>query len=281
MKVVALGGISAHSRIAGPEGWWNGIAGIRQALDPTVIDLIGIDWIEAGASGTRSKSDDGIITTADQADHLARTLDARGVERLDRLVGSSFGGNVALCFAAKYPERLSRLVVIGAAHRAHPMITALRSLQRRVVYLGLEAGLGTEALAIARGIAMTTYRTEVEFAGRFGTVPDVTGRFPVESYLEHQGAQYVRNNTPERFLGLSLALDLHEVDPARISTPTFLIAFEGDAIAPPWQMRELRDALAGPAELITLPSIYGHDAFLKETEALSPLLRAQLLETVR
>jgi homoserine O-acetyltransferase/O-succinyltransferase len=281
MIVGALGGISAHREIAGPDGWWSELAGIGKPLDPTVVRLVGIDWLEGAASAAATDPVGEIVTTAGQADHLARELDAQRIDRLDLLCGSSFGGNVALCFAARYPERLSRLLIIGAAHRSHPMATALRSLQRRVVLLGLEHGCGPEALEIARGIAMTTYRTAEEFAGRFGTRPDVTGDFPVEAYLRHQGAQYARRNSPERFLGLSLALDLHDVDPGTVTTPTQLVAFDGDAIAPPWQMTELRDQLGGPADLVVLPSIYGHDAFLKESEAYSALLRAQLLETAR
>jgi homoserine O-acetyltransferase len=273
MNICALGGISAHRRVGGVDGWWGELVGPGKAIDPEQVSLVGIDWLEGGI--------DEVATAFDQADHLARELDAQGIERLDLLFGSSFGGNVALCFASRYPERVSRLIIIGAAHRTHPMATALRSLQRRVVFLGLETGRGREALEIARGIAMTTYRTAQEFAGRFGTRPDLTGRFPVEAYLEHKGAQYARDNRPERFLALSLALDLHAVDPATITTPALLIAFNGDAIAPPWQMAELRDQLAGPAELVVLDSIYGHDAFLKESEAYSALLRSQFLETAR
>ena len=273
MNVCALGGISAHRTIGGAEGWWGELVGPGKAIDPAQVRLVGIDWLEEGPHE--------VTTTFDQADHLARQLDRAGIDRLDLLLGSSFGGNVALCFASRFPERVSRLVIIGAAHRSHPMATALRSLQRRVVLLGLETGRGREALEIARGIAMTTYRTAEEFAGRFGTRADVTGAFPVEGYLRHKGAQYARANGPARFLALSLALDLHEVDPATITVPALLIAFTGDAIAPPWQMTELRDRLAGPAELVVLDSIYGHDAFLKESEAYSALLRSQLLETAR
>ena len=273
MIVGALGGISAHKQVWGAGGWWNELAGPGKPLDPERADLFGIDWLEA--------RDGSVVTTAQQADHLAQALDAAGVAVLDVLLGSSFGGNVALCFAAQYPARLRKLVIIGAAHRPHPMATALRSLQRRVVHLGLEHDDGVVALEIARGIAMTTYRTAEEFAERFDTRPDITGSFPVEEYLRHKGAQYARDNSPQRFLGLSLALDLHDMDPAGITTPTQLIAFEGDAIAPPWQMAELRDRLAGPAELTILPSLYGHDAFLKESEAYSALLRAQLLEIPR
>lgn len=273
MIVGALGGISAHKQIWGGGGWWNELAGPGKPLDPEQVDLFGIDWLE-GEEGV-------FVTTAGQADHLAASLDAAGIEAFDVLFGSSFGGNVALCFAARYPGRVRKLVIIGAAHRPHPMATALRALQREVVLLGLRSGQPREALAVARGIAMTTYRTAQEFAERFDTRPDVTGSFPVERYLAHQGERYVQRTTPQRFLGLSLALDLHEVKPEEISTPTQLIAFEGDAIAPPWQMAELRDRLGGPAELAVLTSIYGHDAFLKESEAYSALLRAQLLEIPR
>ena len=273
MIVGALGGISAHKQIWGPGGWWNEVAGPGKPLDPERMDLFGIDWLE-GEDGV-------VVTTARQADHLARSLDAAGIAALDLLIGSSFGGNVALCFAAQYPERVRRLVIIGAAHRPHPMATALRALQREVVILGLRSGQAREALALARGIAMTTYRTAREFAERFETRPDVTGTFPVERYLEHHGTQYATRNTPARFLGLSLALDLHEVDPAAVTTPALLIAFEEDAIAPPWQMAELRDRLAGPAELVVLPSIYGHDAFLKASAPYEALLRAQFQEIPR
>ncbi len=281
MIVGALGGISAHKQIWGEGGWWTELAGPGKPLDPERVDIFGIDWAEISASAATTGSDGEIVTTADQADHLARSLDGAGIDALDVLFGSSFGGNVALCFAAQYPERVRRLVIIGAAHRPHPMATALRALQREVVLLGLRSGQAREALAVARGIAMTTYRTAEEFADRFDTRPDITGSFPVERYLAHQGQRYVERTTPQRFLGLSLALDLHDVDPAAITTPAQLIAFEGDSIAPPWQMAELRDRLAGPAELTVLSSIYGHDAFLKESEAYSALLRAQLLETAR
>jgi homoserine acetyltransferase len=33
-------------------------------------------------------------------------------------------------------------------------------------------------------------------------------------------------------------------------------------------MRALKQRLAGPVELVELSSLYGHDAFLKETQAL-------------
>lgn len=46
---------------------------------------------------------------------LKALLDAEGIEQA-RLVGHSWGGVVAMCFAARYPERVVALVPIGSAY---------------------------------------------------------------------------------------------------------------------------------------------------------------------
>ncbi len=46
---------------------------------------------------------------------LKALLDAEGIERV-RLVGHSWGGVVAMCFAARYPMRVAALVPIGSAY---------------------------------------------------------------------------------------------------------------------------------------------------------------------
>ena len=80
----------------------------------------------------------------------------------------------------------------------------------------------------------------------------------------------------DAFLCLSQAIDLHRVDPARVTTPTTLVAVDSDQLVPLEQVRELSRRLAGPVRLVELTSRYGHDAFFKEHEALTPILRAAL-----
>jgi homoserine O-acetyltransferase len=75
-----------------------------------------------------------------------------------------------------------------------------------------------------------------------------------------------------RFLALSESIDLHRAEPENISTPTLLMTAISDQIAPLADMQELRDRLAGPSELYTFTSLYGHDAFLKEYDAMGPKL---------
>ena len=284
---VVLGGISAHRHVcstthdASP-GWWEGVCGSGRALDTDSLRLIGIDFIDGGAR------DDGrparTITMTDQAEALAATLDHLGVQRLHALVGASFGGMVSLAFAERYPERVERLIVIGAAHRTHPMTIALKAIQRRIVELGLDSGRTGDAMALARALAITTFRSEEEFQRRFrGAGEQRDGWapvFPVESYLLHQGEKLARRFTPARFLALSLAGDLLDVDPARITARTTVVAIEGDRNVPRALVEELAARIAGPCDLVELSSGIGHDAFLKETDAVNRILRTALEEGV-
>jgi homoserine O-acetyltransferase len=281
--IVALGGISANRHICangadGRPGWWESIAGRGRALDTTRYQLVGMDFLDGG------RGDDGrparIVSTHDQADALAAVLDYLNIQRVHAVVGASYGGMVALAFAEKYPNRLERLVVVGAAHEPHPMTTALRSIQRKIVELGLETGRGRDALSLARSLAMTTYRSSREFGERFERTPfartENGAEFPVENYLKYHGDRFAASWRPERFLALSLSGDLHRVDPTTIRTPSVFVAAEGDAIVPREQIAELAASVAGPAQLIDLPSENGHDAFLTEPAALGAILDAAL-----
>ena len=57
-------------------------------------------------------------------DHLVGFLDALNLERVS-LVGNSFGGALALALAARSPERVERLVLMGSAGLSFPLTEAL------------------------------------------------------------------------------------------------------------------------------------------------------------
>lgn len=266
--ILALGGISADRHVSG--GWWSRVAGPGRALDTTTLRVLGVDFLDGGRGpdGRPERA----VTTHDQADAIAAVLDDIGVDRLHAAVGASYGGMVALAFAERYADRVEQIVVIGAAHKAHPMATARRIIQRRIVELGLDTGRPREALAISRELAMTTYRSDVEFERRFAA-GDIAS---IDCYLRHQGDTFARRFAPERFLALSLSSDLHAVEPARIAAPATLIAAERDAVVPRSQLEELARHIGAPCRLADLPSIHGHDAFLTDTESLSHILRRAL-----
>ena len=285
--IAVLGGISADRHVCATdqdprEGWWESVAGAHRPIDTTRYQLLGFDFLDGGCGNDGRP--ERIVTTHDQAIALAAILDELGIDRLHAVVGASYGGMVALAFAERYPDRLERLVVIGAAHRTHPMITAQRAIQRGIVDLGLETGRTRDALAIARSLAITTYRTAHEFTSRFAVAPvtrnDRDAVFPVESYLTHQGERFANSWCAHRFLALSLSGDLHSVDPSSIHTPAVLVAAEGDSIVPRHQLEELARELAAPSRLIDLPGIHGHDAFLTEPVALGCILDFALSSSI-
>jgi homoserine O-acetyltransferase len=274
--VVVLGGISANRfpavRPDGSPGWWWGLAGEGSAIDPSRYCIIGMDFA-GDESGSTAPS------TFDQARVLAAVLDSIGIDQPVTIVGASYGGMVALALAELEPERIARLAVIGAADAPHPAATAARELQRRVVSLGIEAGRGDEALAIARGMAMLTYRTPQEFAVRFdGGIAESLPASCSEpgGYLRARGQAFLSVMSPARFLSLSASIDRHRVHAGRITAPTLLIGADSDQLVFPEQLKALHAALAGPAVLHLLDSLFGHDMFLKEAERIGRIIAAFL-----
>jgi homoserine O-acetyltransferase/O-succinyltransferase len=282
--ICALGGISAHRRVCLTEepraSWWPEIAGPSRALDTRRFRILSFDFL--GGSSESSGPEPGEIfpslSTYDQAEALRRILDHLGVDSLRAIAGGSYGGMVALAFAERHPERVAQLLVIGAADRAHPMATAWRSTQRRIVRLGIESGRAAEGIELARGLAMTTYRSAEEFAARFDGPPSREGGqfvFPVERYLTARGRDYAARHRAESFLCLSESIDLHRVDAAAIFVPTTAIAVREDQLVPLGDVRAMVARLPR-GRLQEISSIFGHDAFLKEAQQLRTIFAAAL-----
>lgn len=273
-----LGGISAGRFVTGssPKGWWSDIVGPGAALDSTHCRVLGFDFLGGSGETTgprRGQADFPAISAYDQADILRRLLEHLHLERLQAIIGASYGGMVALAFAERWPELARHILVISAADRSHPMSTAWRSVQRATVRYSLRNGDGAEGLRLARALAMATYRSSAEFEQRFSGEPVQVGghfEFPVETYLLARGAAYSASYLPEAFICLSESIDLHRVDATKIQVPATLVAVREDQLVPLTDMQRLRARLGGPVQLIEVSSLYGHDAFLKESAALRP-----------
>lgn len=272
--VAVLGGISADRHVASSaafptRGWW-------EAQGATLGEgrcVLGIDWI--GADGTL----DAPIDTADQALALAAVLDHLRIERLAAFVGCSYGAMVGLAFASARPERLDYLVAIAGAHRPHPFASAWRSLQRQVVVLGQLQCAETQGLSLARQLALLSYRTPEEFGERFDTHATLEGgaaRCASEDWLADRGAAYAHRTPATAFLRLSESIDLHRVAPRDIRVPTALVAFEEDRLVPVDDIRALAAGIDACVRLHVLRSPFGHDAFLKEPDAIAHCLRIAL-----
>lgn len=274
--IVVLGGISANRFVAcgedaGATGWWGDVARRGGGVDLDRFRIIGVDY------APREQEEPLDLTPADYARLVRLGLDGLDVERIRALVGASFGGMVGLAFARAYPEALDRLAVIAAAHRPAPIARAWRLVQRRIIRFALEAGRPEEGVALARQLAMTTYRTAEEWRERFAA--DAGGLDELERYLDARGADYAARVSAARYLTLSGAIDAHDERPEDIKTPTLLIATDTDRLAPLADIEECRERFGAPARLEIIRSIYGHDAFLKEAAQVNAALAPFLEET--
>jgi len=274
--VVVLGGISANRIVVTSKdqsGWWHKMAGPGRVVDTNKFCVLSFDLLPNDPCKEQP------ISTMDQAKALAHIVDVLGIKSIHAFIGASYGGMVALSFAANFGHLLQRLIVLCAAHRPHPAATALRGIQRRIIKFGLQNGDGPGAVALARQLAMTTYRTSEEFASRFPAdnkqaTEDNTN---VCKYLIAQGQAFTMPG--ERYLSLSQSIDRHFVNPAQIQTQCTLIGFTSDRVVPIADMRELANSLPN-AGLIEIPSLYGHDGFLKETSAIGPYIKPLLTRSV-
>jgi homoserine O-acetyltransferase/O-succinyltransferase len=297
--VCALGGISASRRVCLCEevrhhadaadsrhrerelsGWWSEVAGPGRPLDTHRHRILSFDYLGGSGETTGPRDSERFpsVSSYDQAELLLRLVNHLGIKALRAIAGGSYGGMVALAFGERYPERVGRLIVLCAADRPHPLATAWRSVQREIVRITCESGRGAEGLKLARALAMSTYRSGEELGARFAGPPALEAErfvFPVERYLMARGSDYAARHRPGAFLCLSESIDLHRVDADRIFVPTTAIAVREDQLVPVADVRGMVARLR-TGRFHEISSIYGHDAFLKESQQLQGLFAAAL-----
>lgn len=280
--VCALGGISASRHVCHGEhrGWWAEFAGPDRPLDTHRYRVLSFDYLGGSGETTGPGGCQPFpsVSSYDQAELLLRLLNHLGIKALRAIAGGSYGGMVGLAFGERYPERVGRLIVLCAADRPHPLGTAWRSVQREIVRLTLASGRAADGLKLARALAMSTYRSSEEFGARFAGPPVLESDrfvFPVERYLLARGSDYAAHHRPESFLCLSESIDLHHVAADRIFVPTAAVAVREDQIVPVTDVRRMVARL-GAGRFHEISSLYGHDAFLKESQQLRGVFAAAL-----
>lgn len=98
-----------HGSGPGVSAWanWRGVLPVLAERHRVIApDILGFGYTE--------RPDDVTYDLATWTEHLVGLLDALGLEQV-AIVGNSFGGALALNVAVHHPERVSRLVLMGAA----------------------------------------------------------------------------------------------------------------------------------------------------------------------
>jgi len=307
--VLVCHALSGSARVA---DWWGELLGPGLPLDPTCYrilcaNILGSCYGSTGPTSTnpltgkRYGGDFPVLSIRDMVRPQGALLDHLGIERLHGVVGGSVGGLQALCFASLFPSRTERCVVIGAAPLG-AMGLALTHLQCQAIRNDPAWRGGhypphdppRAGLALARAIAMCSYKSASLFAQRFGRHPNrrtpedprlrLTDRFDVGGYLDYQGQRFLERFDAASYLYITRAMETYDPSDEElrlIQARCTLVGIGHDWLFPPENVQELAQRLRGlgvATRYEHLDTNHGHDGFLADTHLMGPVLERALTE---
>ena len=322
--LLILPGLSPDAHAAAnpgnPEpGWWEAMVGPDKPIDTrrwfvVCVNPLGSCKGSTGpasvdpASGRTYRLDFPELSLEDGADAAAHAVRELGIAQLACVIGNSMGGMSALALMQRHPGIARTHLNISGAARALPFSIAIRSLQREAIRLDPRWNNGDydddsypeSGMRMARKLGVITYRSALEWDGRFGRVrldPDRRDdedpfglEFEVESYLEGHARRFVRRFDPNCYLYMSRSMDWFDLGEhcggdvqaglARIRIERALaIGVQTDILFPLQQQEQIADGLragGAVADFLPLESPQGHDAFLVDIDRFGPAVRGFL-----
>jgi len=301
--------VASPHPITGKSGWWTQMVGPGKPIDTDRFLVICANVIGScmGSSGPASidpatgapwAMNFPVITIRDMVRAQAMLLDHLGVGRFT-VVGGSMGGMQALSWAATYPDRVAKAVVIASTARHTAQNIAFHEVGRQAIMADPKWRGGdyyaagdppAAGLAVARMAAHITYLSEAGLTEKFGRRLQAReaksfgfdADFQVESYLRHQGLSFTDRFDANSYLYITRAMDYFDLaeehggllaDAFRGTGTRFaLVSFDTDWLYPTAESRTIVRALnaAGAAvSFVELKSPFGHDAFLLDSPELN------------
>jgi homoserine O-acetyltransferase len=307
--VLVCHALSGSSRVT---DWWPELVGTGRVLDPEHDCIVCTNVLGScyGSTGPRSidqrsrapyNASFPVVSVRDIIRAQARFLDWLGITRLRAVIGGSIGGMQALQWAVDYPERVQDAIAIGVAPLS-AMGLALNHLQRQAIFNDprfnggeySESDPPSQGLALARAIAMCSYKSAHLFTHRFHRGPNRNGedpftgvldRYDVAGYLDHQGEKFVRRFDANSYIAITKSMDNFDLSRgytsdaeafSRIEARVSLVGISSDWLFPTGDIKALTHRMKSSgvdAHYHELQSHHGHDGFLADFHLLAPILR--------
>jgi len=296
-------------------GWWDIMVGPGKAFDTTRFfvvcsNIIGGCMGSTGpssinpATGDRYAMKFPLVTIGDMVEAQRLLMDHLEIARWYAVTGGSMGGMQALQWAVAYPERVARCIPIATTHRLSAQSIAFDAVGRVAIMNDpdwqdgryYDRALPANGLAMARMIGHITYLSEQSMHEKFGRrlrhaeeyTWNFAPEFSVETYLQHQGDEFVKRFDANSYLYITKAMDYFDLGAKHDSLPQamaqaqsrfLVISFTSDWLFTTAQSREIVRALrlnGIDASFVEIDTSYGHDAFLLEAEEITRLLKGFL-----
>jgi len=232
---------------------------------------------------TNKKYGDGFPEISNR-DVIKAFIDLRkflNITNIDILIGGSLGGQQALEWSLIEPEIIQNQALIASNAKHSSWGIAFNELQRQAISLGTNNSISkNEAIAIARKIAMLSYRSYDDFElNQKGK--NEQGDWNIVSYLNYQGEKFKGRFSTDSYFILSKMMDNHNIASARngsleqilslVKTNTLCIGIDSDNLFPLKEQGLMAHHIPN-AKLEIINSKKGHDAFLIEGNKISRLI---------
>jgi homoserine O-acetyltransferase/O-succinyltransferase len=305
--------VASEHPVTGKDGWWSNMVGEGKPIDTSRFYVICSNVIGScmGSFGPKSTNpatgkpyglDFPVVTIHDMVRAQVLLLDALGVDTLHAVIGGSMGGMQALVWAAHYPNRLHKVMVIASAAKHSAQNIAFHEIGRQAIMADPEWFGGRyleklhfpeKGLAVARMTAHVTYLSEEVLGTKFGrnlqnkaqVEYGFNADFQIESYLRYQGKSFVERFDPNAYLYITRAMDYFDLaacaegNLAKLFAGTDVkfcfISFTSDWLYATEESRAIVRALNGVAADVSFSELKtdkGHDAFLLPNDELEGMI---------
>ncbi len=316
--ILIVHALSGDAHVAGKNhpddrksGWWDNMVGPGKAFDTSKYFVICSNII-GGCKGSTGPSsinpetakpygqDFPMVTIRDMVNAQKVLIDHLGIKQLLCVVGGSMGGMQVLQWVVAYPEMVRLAMPIATTARLSAQAIAFDAVGRHAImadpnwkhgnYYG--GPIPSRGLGIARMIGHITYLSDRSMHEKFGRRLqdkscldyDFVTEYQVESYLNHQGDEFVKRFDANSYLYITKAMDYFDLaqpsgdlrkELAKAKSAFLVVSFSSDWLFPSYASKEIVSALRRnniDVSYAEIQSDYGHDAFLLEVETLTKLI---------
>ncbi len=280
-----------------PTDWWPGLVGSGHLIDPArffvvCVNMPGSCYGSLGPLSVNPVTGDPyyhnfpFFTPRDMIRAYQPLKDFLGIKNIKIGIGGSMGGQQLLEWAIEEPDLFDHIVPIATNAYHSPWGRAFNASQRHCIELDPtwksdhpEAGIN--GMKVARGVALISYRNQ-ETYNFYQADEDLglLGPYKSESYQAYQGEKLAARFNAFSYYCLSQSMDAHQVGRGRtdvstalgrITAKTHLIGIRGDLLFTEKEQAFLAEKIPG-SSLEMIPSLYGHDGFLLEFDAISKIV---------
>nr|MCU0326384.1 homoserine O-acetyltransferase [Spirosomataceae bacterium] len=284
--------------------WWNGLIGERRLYNPQEHFIVCANILGSHYGSTNPLSinpvtgepyyhDFPFLTIRDVVKALDILRQELGIYKINTLLGGSLGGQQAAEWAIMQPEVIENLILFSTNAVHSPWGIAFNESQRMAIaadptWQQRNPKAGMEGMKVARSIALLSYRNYDTYNRTQSRDEGQKDFFRANTYQNYQGEKLQKRFNAFSYWVLSKMFDSHDVGRGRggvkealglVKANTLVIGISSDFLFPPVEQEFIAKNIPN-ATYQYIESLYGHDGFLIEFEAMTSTIKKWLKEKV-